>query len=198
MGGWLRVSGLIDRFNERVGRTVAWLALVMVLLGAFNAVGRYAGRYIGINLSSNLYLELQWYLFSLLFLLGGAWALREDAHVRVDVVYARFSTRTRGWINFVGMLTLLIPFCIFSFWSAIPAVRNSWAVREASPDPGGLPRYHLKTVILVCFALLIIQGISEAIKAYAATRNNDSLPPGGTGSEGESDARLHEGLERTH
>ncbi|MHB1327271.1 MAG: TRAP transporter small permease subunit [Gemmatimonadales bacterium] len=177
MGRWLRVSGLIDRFNERVGQTVAWLALVMVLLGAFNAVGRYTGRFIGINLSSNLYLELQWYLFSLLFLLGGAWALREDAHVRVDVVYARFSTRTRGWINFVGMLTLLIPFCVFAFWSSIPAVRNSWAVREASPDPGGLPRYHLKTVILVAFALLIIQGISEAIKAYAATRRHEG--PGG-------------------
>ena len=137
MGGWLRVSGLIDRFNERVGRTVAWLALVMVLLGAFNAVGRYAGRYIGINLSSNLYLELQWYLFSLLFLLGGAWALREDAHVRVDVVYARFSTRTRGWINFVGMLTLLIPFCIFSFWSAIPPFGTPGRFAKRRPIPEG-------------------------------------------------------------
>ena len=193
MQGLLRVSRAIDRLNEIIGRTSAWLALVMVLVGAFNAIARYGGRFIGFNLSSNLYLELQWYLFSLLFLLGAAWAMREDAHVRVDVLYARLSSRTRGWINLTGFLLLYIPFCAFTLWSSIPAVRNSWVVREGSPDPGGLPRYPLKAVILVCFGLLLVQGVSEIIKALAATRG-PNIPAGQGESEGEVDARLrHEG-----
>jgi len=175
MGGWLRISGLIDRFTEKVGQAAAWLALAMILLGAFNAVARYGGRFIGVNLSSNLYLELQWYLFSFLFLLGGAWGLREDTHVRVDVVYARFSSRMKGWVNLIGYVFLLVPFCVFSFVATLPAVRNSWAVREGSPDPGGLPRYHLKTFILVCFALLLVQAVSEIIKSVRAIRTGDEV-----------------------
>lgn len=189
MGGWLGLSRFIDRVSGWVGEVTAWLALVMVLVGAFNSLARYGGRFIGVNLSSNLYLELQWYLFSLLFLLGASWALREDAHVRVDVMYARLRTPTRGWINVVGFTTLFLPFCIFTLWTAIPAVRNSWVVREGSPDPGGLPRYPLKAVILVCFGLLILQGISELIKAFAATRG-PIIPATQGSTEGDVDARL--------
>jgi TRAP-type mannitol/chloroaromatic compound transport system permease small subunit len=152
---------LVDRLNDWIGRAAAWLVLAMVLLGAFNAVARYAGRWAGFNLSSNAYLELQWYLFSLVFLLGAAHTLRRDAHVRVDVLYGRLAPRTQVWIDVVGTLVFLVPFCLFVLWLSWPMVRNSWQVLEVSSDPGGLPRYPIKSVILVAFVLLLLQGIAE-------------------------------------
>jgi TRAP-type mannitol/chloroaromatic compound transport system permease small subunit len=172
--GWLRVAALIDRITAGTGHVVAWLSVLMVLLGAFNAVARYLGRFVGRNLSSNAYLEAQWYLFSLIFLLGAAYALQRDAHVRVDVLFARCSARVRSWINILGTMLLLVPFCIFVIWSSLPAVRNSWRIREVSPDPGGLPRYPLKAVILVCFGLLLLQAVSELIKEIAKLRSHQS------------------------
>ena len=169
----LRVSSAIDRVTGAVGRAAAWLALVMVIVGAFNAVARYLGRYVGINLSSNAYLELQWYLFSMLFLLGGAWVLRENAHVRVDVLYSRLSARGQSLINIIGTVLMLIPFSVFVLWVSSPVVRSSWRIREGSPDPGGLPRYPLKALILVCFALLLLQAVSELIKAVHRFRHGD-------------------------
>lgn len=160
----LRVAAGIDRFTDVIGRVVAWLTLVMVLIAAFNAVARYAGRYLGVNLSSNAYLELQWYMFSVVFLLGAAYTLKQDAHVRVDVLYGRYSARTRAWIDTLGTLLLLLPFSGFMLWVSWPAVRNSWRIRETSPDPGGLARYPLKALLLACFVLLILQAISETIK----------------------------------
>ena len=154
----------IDRATSAIGRVVSWLVPAMVLIGAYNAVARYLGRFLGVNLSSNLYLELQWYLFSLIFLVGGAYALRENAHVRVDVLYGRLGRRARAAIDCAGTLLLLAPFCIFILWVSWPSVRNSWVVREGSPDPGGLPRYPLKAVILVAFALLLVQALSELLK----------------------------------
>ncbi|HEX6135657.1 MAG TPA: TRAP transporter small permease subunit [Longimicrobiales bacterium] len=166
----LRIAAAIDRVTGFIGRAVAWLTVVMVLIGAFNAVARYLGRYIGVSLSSNAYLELQWYLFSMIFLLGSAWVLREDAHVRVDVIFSRMSARARHLIDLLGTLLLLIPFCGFVLWVSIPVVRSSWTIREGSPDPGGLPRYPLKALILVCFALLLLQALSELIKHVHAIR----------------------------
>lgn len=182
--GWARVAAGIDTLTAAVGRLVAWLSVVMVLLGAFNAIARYLGRFVGRNLSSNAYLEAQWYLFSLIFLLGAAYALQQDAHVRVDVLFSRCSARVRSWINILGTIFLLIPFCLFVLWSSLPAVRNSWRIREVSPDPGGLPRYPLKAVILVCFVLLLLQAVSELIKeigrlrAHEASRYADHRPEG--------------------
>jgi TRAP-type mannitol/chloroaromatic compound transport system permease small subunit len=170
MQHWLRVANIIDRTNDLIGRAAAWLTLAMVLIGAYNAVIRYLGRYIGANLSSNAYIELQWYLFSLVFLLGAAYTLRHNAHVRVDVVYGRFSPRVRAWINLLGTLLFLIPHTLLVVWVSWPSVRNSWAVLEVSPDPGGLPRYPIKTVILIAFALLFLQGVAEAIKQIAVLR----------------------------
>ncbi|HWV57510.1 MAG TPA: TRAP transporter small permease subunit [Longimicrobiales bacterium] len=167
----------IDRVNGWLGSLSAWLVVIMVVVGAFNAFARYLGRYIGVNLSSNAYLELQWYLFSLVFLLGGAWALRDGAHVRVDVFYERVSHRVRRWITVLGTLLLLLPFTVFSIWVAIPFVRNSWRVHEGSPDPGGLPRYPLKTMVIVGFALLALQGVSELVKAL---RDRGEPPKDGT------------------
>jgi TRAP-type mannitol/chloroaromatic compound transport system permease small subunit len=177
MAAWLGLSRAIDRFNERLGRGVAWLSLVMVLIGAYNAVVRYLGRFVGVNLSSNAYIELQWYMFSLLFLLGGAYALKQNAHVRVDVVFGRLSLRARAWINLLGTLIFLIPFSLLALWVSWPSVRNSWQVMEMSPDPGGLPRYPIKTVILAAFLLLVAQGVSEVIKQIALLRGDIEASP---------------------
>lgn len=116
----------------------------MILTGAFNAVTRYAGRAIGHNLSSNAYLELQWYLFSILFLLGAAYTLKHDAHVRVDILYERRGPRGRAWTNLLGTFFFLIPFCLLVLWASCKLVYNSWSILEQSPDPGGLPRYLIK------------------------------------------------------
>jgi TRAP-type mannitol/chloroaromatic compound transport system permease small subunit len=102
-----------DAVSEYSGRAVRWLVAVMVLVGAFNAVARYLGRGTGVNLSSNAYIELQWYLFSIVFLLGVSYALKHDAHVRVDVLYGRLGPRGRAWIDLLGTVLFLIPFSVF-------------------------------------------------------------------------------------
>lgn len=173
----LRVARAIDRLTGGIGRAVSWLVLVMVLIGAFNAVARYSGRFLGVNLSSNAYLEMQWYLFSIIFLLGGAYALRDDAHVRVDVMYARVSARTQSIINIAGTLIFLVPFSIFLVWVSAPVIRSSWIIREGSPDPGGLPRYPLKAMILICFALLLMQAASQLIKDFHLLRHGAPAGP---------------------
>ncbi len=170
MGLWGRVSNAIDRMTGALGHVITWLTLVMVLIGAFNAVARYLGRFVGMSLSSNLYLELQWYLFSVVFLLGAGYTLLEDAHVRVDVQYARVSAKTRRWINMLGAALLLTPFCIFVLRVSWPSVVNSWSIREMSPDPGGMPRYPLKALIILAFVLLLLQGLSEFIKDFRGDR----------------------------
>jgi TRAP-type mannitol/chloroaromatic compound transport system permease small subunit len=159
-----RIQGAIDRLSGWIGAGVSWLVLVMVLLGAFNAVARYLGRYVGVNLSSNAWIEGQWYLFSLVFLLGAAYTLQQDRHVRVDVLYGRLSKKQKAWIDLVGTMVFLLPFCVFALVFSWPAVSNSWAILEMSSDSGGLPRYPIKTALLVGFVLLALQGLSELIK----------------------------------
>lgn len=163
----LRIADAIDRFNERFGRLIYWLTLAMVLIGSFNAIVRYLDRYTGFGLSSNTYLELQWYLFSLVFLLGAAYTLKHDAHVRVDVLFSRLGPRGQAIINLLGVIFLLFPFCILMIWVSWPAVLNSWSVMEMSPDPGGLPRYPIKTMIPVAFVLVLAQGLSMGIRQIA-------------------------------
>lgn len=163
----LRIADAIDRFNERFGRLIYWLTLAMVLIGSFNAIVRYLDRYTGFGLSSNTYLELQWYLFSLVFLLGAAYTLKHDAHVRVDVLFSRLGPRGQAIINLLGVIFLLFPFCILMIWASWPAVLNSWSVMEMSPDPGGLPRYPIKTMIPVAFVLVLAQGLSMGIRQIA-------------------------------
>lgn len=180
MAFWQRLARGIDRLTGWTGQAVAWLTLVMVLVGAFNAIARYSGRFLGVSLSSNAWIELQWYLFSMVFLLGAAWVLREDAHVRVDVIFARLSERAQAWINILSMVLLVIPFSAFSLWISWPTVRNAWRVREGSPDPGGLPRWPLKPLLLVCFALLLLQAVAELIHQLERLRS----PAGPAGDDG--------------
>ncbi|MGF1490857.1 MAG: TRAP transporter small permease subunit [Microcoleaceae cyanobacterium] len=170
MNHLLRLSRWIDRWNEVLGRCVAWLALVMVAVGAWNVVGRYLGRSLGQNLSSNALIEAQWYLFDIIFLLGAAYTLKYNQHVRVDVIQSRLNPRKRAMLDLIGTLLFLIPFCAMVIFYSWQSVLNSWQVLETSPDPGGLPRYPIKTLIIVSFVLLIIQGISEAIKNLAIAR----------------------------
>jgi TRAP-type mannitol/chloroaromatic compound transport system permease small subunit len=161
---------IVDAMSETAGRIVLWLVAAMVVIGAFNAVARYAGRWTGTNLSSNAYLELQWYLFSVVFLLGASYGLRHDAHVRVDVLYGRLGERGRALIDLVGTVVFLLPFSIFMLVASWPSVAASWRVKEISPDPGGLPRYPIKTLLLVAFLMLILQGAAEAWRRVAILR----------------------------
>lgn len=163
----LRMAHGIDRLNERIGSLTGWLALLMILVGAYNTVARYLGRWLGGDFSSNAYIELQWYLFSLVFLLGAAHAFRIGAHVRVDLFYSRLSDRGRTWVDLIGNLVFLLPFCSFALWVSWPSVHNSWLVREDSPDPDGLLRYPIKAMILVAFVLLILQGLADSVKKIA-------------------------------
>ena len=167
MTSLLRLSAAIDRLNDRVGSAIQWLALVMVVVGGFNAIARYAGRFTSVSLSSNAYLELQWYLFSLIFLMGAAYGLNHDYHVRVDVLYERWGRRARAWVDLIGSVLFLVPFAALMLWVSWGPVVRSWGILETSPDPGGLPRYPIKTVILVSFFLLLLQGISQIVKNAA-------------------------------
>jgi TRAP-type mannitol/chloroaromatic compound transport system permease small subunit len=163
----IQLSTLIDRATGGLGRLVRWLTLAMVVVAASNAVLRHLGKFVGTNLTSNASIETQWYLFSVVFLLGAATTLQQDGHVRVDVLYGNLGIKARAAIDLVGTLTLLLPFCAFALWVTNPSVRASIAVWEVSPDPGGLPRWPIKAMVLVCFALLAVQGVSEGIKRIA-------------------------------
>lgn len=173
---WGKVAQSIDGFSRKVGRGTAWLSVAMVLVGSLNAIARYLGKGLGFSLASNRYLELQWYLFSLVFLLAASYTLERGAHVRVDVLYSRLRPRTRHWIDLLGTIFLLIPFCLFSLWVSWPAVINSWMILEQSPDPGGLPRYPIKTAILLCFAMLLLQAVAEIIKTISALHHAYRAP----------------------
>ena len=166
----IRIAQAIDRMCLSISRGASWLLLLMVGLGAFNAVARYLGRFIGVELSSNTLIEGQWYLFSAVFLLAAAGTLARDGHVRVDVFYGRLSPRGRAWIDLVGALLLMLPFCVFVLSMSIPSVLSSWRILEGSPDPGGLPRYPIKTLVPIAFTLLILQGLARVTLSLAVVR----------------------------
>ncbi|MGF1538004.1 MAG: TRAP transporter small permease subunit [Elainellaceae cyanobacterium] len=173
----LKLSRWIDRLSEGLGWLTLGLTLVMVAVGAYNAISRYLGRFIGINLSSNLYIEVQWYLFSLIFLLGAAYVLKRGEHVRVDILYSRLSRRGKAIIDLLGALLLLLPLCATIVIYSLPSVINSWQIKEGSSDPGGLARYPLKAMLVVAFVFLALQGISELIKQIAILTGSPAADP---------------------
>tara|TARA_R110002096_G_scaffold16106_13_gene55039 strand:+ start:8895 stop:9449 length:555 start_codon:yes stop_codon:yes gene_type:complete len=164
MGILRTISNLIDQLSRKVGIGMAWLTLAVVIIGAVNAVLRSLGKVFQLELSSNTIIELQWHLFATIFLLGAAYTLQQNSHVRVDVLYDRLSLRKRLWVNLVGHVVFLIPFCLFMLWVCWPKFIGSWRELEQSPDPGGLPVYTIITMLPVAFLLLMLQGISEVIK----------------------------------
>ena len=177
MRGLLAFSRMVDSLNERVGRAVAWLVLVAVLVSAGNAGLRYT-----FNVSSNTWLELQWYLFSAIFLLAAGWALKRNAHVRIDVLTARLSPRAQAWIDIFGTLLFLMPMALLILYLSWPMFMQSWATTEMSSDAGGLVRWPAKLLIPAGFALLVLQGASEIIKRIAFLRGDTTPPPTSDGA----------------
>jgi TRAP-type mannitol/chloroaromatic compound transport system permease small subunit len=161
----LRFSAFIDKLNEWIGKSVAWLGLVAVLVCAFTAMARYA-----FNVGSNAWLELQWYLNAAVFLLVAAWALKRNDHVRIDVIAGRLGPRGQAWIDIVGSLFMLMPAMLIIAWYSWPSLANSWHLNEYSSDPGGLIRWPVRLLIPIAFTLLALQGLSELIKRVAYLR----------------------------
>jgi TRAP-type mannitol/chloroaromatic compound transport system permease small subunit len=158
----LNLSRGIDAINNLVGRTVLWLVLVMVLVSSANAVSRYL-----FNISSNAFLELQWYLFAAVFLFCAGYALLHNEHIRIDVISSRFSARTRAWIDVFGTVFFLFPVAGFMMWLSWPMLVNAWVSGEVSSNAGGLVRWPARLMIPVGLFLLTLQGVSELIKRIA-------------------------------
>ena len=162
MKNLLRLSALIDALNERVGRLSYWLILAAVLISAYNATVRYA-----FNMSSNAWLEIQWYLFSAVFLFCAGYALLHNQHVRIDVISGRMSRRARAWIDVFGTLFFLLPMSIAIMWMSWPVFVQAYELQEMSGSAGGLIVWPARLMVPLGFLLLTLQGISELIKRIA-------------------------------
>jgi TRAP-type mannitol/chloroaromatic compound transport system permease small subunit len=171
MGGLLTLARGIDRLNEFIGKWVAWLILVSILISAGNAVIRKA-----FNISSNAWLELQWYLFGAAFLLAAAYTLKQNEHIRIDIIYGMFSRRTQHRIDLFGHVFFLMPFVILMIYYFVPYVALSLRSGEVSSSAGGLIIWPAKALLLIGFTQLGIQGISEIIKKIAIMRGDMDDP----------------------
>lgn len=171
----LKISDWIDTISEWCGEIAQYLVIGVIIIGFYNVMARYLGRFTGTQLASNLYIEMQWYLYSIIFLLGFPYILKHGVNVRVDILYAQWSPKTQAWIDFLATLLLLIPFCIIGITVTYNPVMTSWGLKpdgswgtwELSPDPGGLPRAPIKSMIIVGFGLMLLQSISQLIKYLA-------------------------------
>lgn len=161
----LAVSRIVDTVNEFVGRSVSWLILVSILVSAGNAVIRKA-----FNISSNAWLELQWYLFGAAFMLAAAYTLKQNEHIRIDVVYGMFPRRVQHWIDLLGHIFFLMPFTALMVYFFVPYTLFSFRSGEMSTNAGGLIVWPAKAILLVGFGLLAIQGLSEIVKKIAVMR----------------------------
>lgn len=151
----------VEGISERIGTGVSWLTSLLVVVVCYDVFTRYV-----LKSSSVAVQELEWHIFALLFLLGASFTLKHDRHVRVDVFYSRLSRRGKAWVDLAGSLLFLIPFCIVIIWSSQTFVANAFRISETSPDPGGLPgRFVLKAAIPAGFLLVLLQGISLAVRS---------------------------------
>jgi TRAP-type mannitol/chloroaromatic compound transport system permease small subunit len=165
MAGLLGLSRIIDRINELIGKSVIWLVLLAVLISAANASIRKA-----FDISSNAWLELQWYLYGTVFMLAAAYTLLRNEHVRIDILSGRLSKRARDWIDLVCHVLFLMPFCVMMVWLSWPWFIRSFRSGEISTNAGGLIIWPAKFMVLAGFILLTAQGISEIIKRIAVIR----------------------------
>ena len=170
MRALLNISGLIDSLNERVGYLANWAVLLACLISAGNAMMRYA-----FDISSNAWLEVQWYLFASVVMLGAAYALKKNAHVRVDILYTMLSLRGKLWLDLVGTVVFLIPVCVVIAYMSWPIFTDSWFGNEVSTNAGGLIRWPFKILLPVGFTLVTLQGLSEIIKRAAALQGDVKL-----------------------
>lgn len=165
MEGLLRVSSVIDAFNTVIGKIVSWLILLAVVVSSGNAVIRKI-----FDQSSNAWLELQWYLFGAVFMLGAAWTLLRREHIRIDIVFNLFPRRVRHWVELLGHLIFLMPLVILMIYESTPFVIRSIQLQEMSFNAGGLIVWPAKALVLAGFVLLFFQGVSEIIKQIAVMR----------------------------
>lgn len=167
----LKLSRWIDSLNERVGKLVMWLVLITTLIATGNALAKYL-----LGEGSNAWLEAQWYGFGAMFLLAAGYTLRHNGHVRIDVIYQRFSAKGQALIDLLGGLLFLLPVAILLTWLSWPLFAESWRIQEMSPDAGGLIRWPIKLVLPLGFGLLLLQGVSEIIKRIGVLTGNYALP----------------------
>ena len=191
MNTLLGLSRWIDRINSILGQFASGLVLIMIGVGCWNVIGRYIGQAVGQNLSSNALIETQWYLFSVVFLMGAAYTLRRDDHVRVDVLQSRWRGKRKALAELLGTLLFLLPFSGLVLWFSWKWVLASWRIQEMSPDPGGLLRYPIKTFILLSFLSLLFQGISEAIKNLAVLTGDRPAPLEGPNGAAPDESTTH-------
>lgn len=171
MEGLLALSRGIDRLNEFIGKWVSWLILVSILVSAGNAIIRKL-----FDVSSNAWLELQWYLFGAAFMLAAAYTLKQNEHIRIDIVYGMWSRRVQHWIDLIGHLFFLMPFVLLMVYMFVPYTLHSFQSCEGSTNSGGLIVWPAKAILLVGFTLLALQGISEIIKKIAIMRGDMEDP----------------------
>ena len=162
MEALLKFARGVDALSEGVGKATIWVVLVVVLISAGNAISRYA-----LNLSSNAWLEIQWYLFSAIFLLCAAYVLKTNEHIRIDVIAGRLSERAQNWIDVFGILVFLLPMALIIGYLSWPIFVNAWNSGEGSPSPGGLIRWPVRMLMPAGFALLVLQALAELIKRVA-------------------------------
>jgi TRAP-type mannitol/chloroaromatic compound transport system permease small subunit len=162
----LAIARAIDRINEIIGKAVGWLILLAVIVSATNAVIRKV-----FSVSSNSWLELQWYLFGAAFLLASAYTLKQNEHIRIDIIYGMFSRRTQHWIDLFGHVVFLMPFALLMVYYFVPYAIASMRNGEVSTNSGGLIIWPAKSLLLIGFTMLAAQGISEIIKKIAVMRD---------------------------
>ncbi len=165
MNALLALSRLIDRMTDRIGHTIYWLVLVAVLISAANATVRKIFNY-----SSNSFLEIQWYLFSMIFLFLAGYTLKNNEHVRIDIITGRLSARGRAWIDVFGTLFFLLPMALLIMWLSWPVFVDAWERNEVSTNAGGLIIWPARLMVPIGFFLLIAQAVSELIKRFAFLR----------------------------
>lgn len=173
----------VDKISEFFGTISMYIVIVTFIVGFLNVVLRYTGELVGRRLTSNVFIELQWYLYSLIFFLGFAYILKNGINVRVDFWFADQPKKLQAKIDLVGHLIALIPFCLLALWATWNPVLRSWGLRpdgswgtwEMSPDPNGLPRAPIKSMIVIAFVLLLLQAIAEVIKLIAILRDQEHL-----------------------
>lgn len=165
MQGLLQISRAIDTFNQRIGKAMGWFVLAAVIVSSVNATVRFA-----LSRSSNAWLELQWYLFGAVVLLGAAYTLQKNEHIRIDIISSRLSQRARDWIDIVGHVFFLGPLCGLMVWLGTPVFLRDIKSGEISSSAGGLLLWPAKLLIPLGFLLLLLQGVSELIKRIAVMR----------------------------
>ena len=173
--GALAYQRWADRFAEWTGKIAQWIVIPTVVVGFVNVILRYTGQFLGERLTNNSIIELQWYMYSVIFLVGFPYILKHQINVRVDFWFANQPVTRRAWIDFVGHWIALVPFTIIGMYVAFPQAWQSVRVWEQSPDADGLPRGPIKALLAISFLLLFIQALAEQVKLYAVITDRAHL-----------------------